>query len=125
MIRQQQWALDAFKKVSAYKGSKDEAGYAAQCMSGPALIRQSGLLQAIAFLKSRKKNNSKTYTYVDDFSVVLSKRDSDEFQKILLTSTTSEYRAWSRNATAVAIWFRRFAQSELSTDDSTVNHAAQ
>jgi CRISPR/Cas system CMR-associated protein Cmr5 small subunit len=127
MIRQQQWARTAFGKVLARRGAPGgkaaEKAYASECRGGPALIRQSGLLQAVAFLRSRGRAESQDYA--NDLAVVLGFENSQILQGTLQTANTSEYRRWSRDATAVAIWLRRFAQSELDQDDAPVTHAAR
>lgn len=111
--RQQRWSKAALERVSAHRTKDDEARYKTLCMKMPGLIKQAGLVQALVFMKSREKEIGAAF--VKDLEVVLEEKDllgraqRDELARYLaLTNDTSQ----------VAIWFRRFAQIELTGADT-------
>ena len=112
MTRQQKWAKGAFEKVKAARGEPHEQGYRSRCFETPILIRQSGLVQAIAFLLREKGNHD----FVDDMASVLGAEDGAGLQGAAQKAPLSDYLALTRDAIAVSVWFRRFAQSELEPE---------
>lgn len=121
MTRQQAWASGALLRVSQMKGNEKEKKYATLCMKGPALLKQCGLIQTIAFLLSRSESDAGT-EYGDHLAQVFigaNRTGADLRQMALEANDLSSYLALSREMAQVAMWFRRFAQSELkaSTTD--------
>ena len=114
MTRQQRWAKGAFEKVKAARGKPDEQRYRyrSRCFETPILIRQSGLVQAIAFLLRVKGN----HPFVNDMASVLGAGDGARLQRVAQEAPLSDYLALTRDAIAVSVWFRRFAQSELEPE---------
>jgi CRISPR/Cas system CMR-associated protein Cmr5 small subunit len=109
--RQQRWSRGALERVILHKGKADEAKFKTLCMKMPGLIKQAGLVQALVFMQSREKELGKGF--VNDLAGVLGD------QKLLATAQAAElptYLALTNDASQVAIWFRRFAQIELSGD---------
>ncbi len=134
MTRQQRWAAAAFEAVSRLKtaGAPDaEKKYATHCMKAPTLLRQAGLVQTLAFLRSRGdgEQGRQGRRYADDLAASLAAADDtlkkalagQELGKSLLQCAQKlalrEYMALSRDAAAVAVWMRRFAQAELKQED--------
>jgi CRISPR/Cas system CMR-associated protein Cmr5 small subunit len=116
VTRQQEWAKAAFKAVALVKTSKDAEHYRTLCMNTPYLIKQSGLVQAVAFLlRDQKKNGA----FVDDLAKALAKPDRASLQRDAQEFGLAQYMGLTRDAIAVAVWFRRFAQSELKAPEAS------
>jgi len=114
MSRQQDWAQRAFSAVTAQKTkTATEKKYATYCMKTPSLLLQSGLVQTTAFLRSRGEEAAKAY--LDDLAKTLGEPSGDKLDHRARTAALGDYLRLSRDAVAVASWFRRFAQVELET----------
>lgn len=116
MTRQQRWAQLAFEAVSAQKGTPEESKFATYCMRGPTLLRQSGLVQSLAFLHQKDEMAQR---YVESIARALG-NDGDAKALLAKAKDTPElasYVALSRDAVGFAVWLRRFAQSELKTEE--------
>lgn len=115
MTRQQAWAKAAFesvRKVADAKADRTEKKYATHCMKAPTLLRHAGLVQAIAFLRTRGDEGKR---YVDDLAHALG-TTTDKLQKDAHSAALPDYMRLSRDAAGAAAWFRRFAQGELKQD---------
>ena len=117
MTRQQRWAKGAFERVQSVssKGSEHAAKYRTHCMKMPVLLKQSGLVQAVAFLRSRRGDEAAS-DYCNHLAQVYGGEKCDG--KALQEAAHGEgnlgrYLALCRDVVAVSVWFRRFAQSEL------------
>ncbi len=124
MTRQQKWAKEAYAKVTAYRGKADEKKYRTLCMKMPVLILQSGLVQAIAFVRSRekKKNVGIGEAFCNDLAAVYGITDADGgkalMEQVQGADDLSVYLAMTRDLIDVSTWFQRFAQSELESEES-------
>jgi len=120
MSRQRVWAAAAHDEVTKFRNG-DEAKLRTLCMKTPSLIHQSGLAQALVFLRSRDKEIGKGF--VDALARVLSKTRSEassgkKLQDLALgEGDLSSYMALTQDVSDVAAWMRRFAQIELKGDD--------
>lgn len=135
MTRQQEWARGSLERVSAYAPRPDgpardgASEYRTLCMKMPILLKQSGLSQALAFVRSRGDLGK---AFCDDLSAVLApaeatvgsgqataKSAGHQLQERAFTAKDlGTYMSLSRDVIAVSIWFRRFAQSELPAADA-------
>jgi CRISPR type III-B/RAMP module-associated protein Cmr5 len=119
MTRQQAWAKKALELVSAKKNAADKARYATLCMKTPMMLKQSGLVQTLSFLRARKKAGK---DFVDDLALAYNDGAATDFngeglqREAQSTRELSEYLALSRDIQSISVWFRRFAQSELDGD---------
>ncbi len=116
MTRQQQWATDALKRVTAAAGRKDEGEYRTLCMRLPALLQQSGVVQTLTFLHSRGTGSADQV--LDDVARaygVTADNPGIALQQAARKAGLAEYLALSRDLAEVATWLRRFTQSELGT----------
>jgi CRISPR-associated protein Cmr5 len=118
MSRQRTYAHRAHKivtdKVESASGD-DLAKFRTLCMKSPALIQQSGLAQALTFLLAREKQGKK---FVEALASAWNQQDDKQLhQAALSTEGLLEYMKLTREIIDVAIWFRRFAQIEIPTDD--------
>ena len=116
--RQQRWAAHSYASVHAHAKDAlgDEKKYATLCMKAPSLLRQSGLVQALAFIRAR--NPEAGVRFVNDLARALEDRLSG--QELVTRAAGADlpgYLAMSRDVIAIAIWFRRFAQTELASSD--------
>ena len=115
MTRQQRWAQGALSKVSAQRNTTAEPRYRTLCLKMPVLIQQSGLVQAIAFVRSREKDLGKGFCR--DLAVVAGRKDDAALQEEAQQAGLASYLTLSKTLIDVSIWFRRFAQSELKTPE--------
>ncbi|MCW5801058.1 MAG: type III-B CRISPR module-associated protein Cmr5 [Deltaproteobacteria bacterium] len=110
VTRHQSWATRALERVRA-AASQDGAGeYRTHCLGTPALLHQAGLVQALAFLRSRKGVPA---AYCDDLAVVYGLRDGAELLARAQQAELALYMAITRDVIDASTWLRRFAQSEL------------
>lgn len=124
MTRAQLWAKRALAKVLFRKGRNEEKSYRTLCMKTPILLKQSGPVQALAFLRARDSNSSPGKDYADDLAFVfLGETDNEPGLRLLQrahdTQDLAAYLALSSDLIEVSMWFRRFAQAELRSDEET------
>ena len=119
MSRQQQWAAAAHKQVKAFAGDKDAAKLKTLCMKAPGLIHQSGLAQALAFLRSRDGIIGKTFVdaIADVYAAGKGGTQDNLVNRALTTDDLAAYMALTADVADVAAWMRRFAQIELKGVD--------
>lgn len=111
MTRQQKWAQHAFECVQT-AGNKGNSKYETHCMKAPSLIRQAGLVQALAFLNTRGDEGARL---VLNLAKGLGFNDAASFLDRVRKAPLPEYMALSRDVASLAVWFRRFVQAESST----------
>jgi len=117
MSRQQKWAEEALKRVSKHKGTDSESKYRTLCLKMPALLKQSGLVQSLAFIRARSGPDGKRFC--DELAEVYKAQKADEenagevLQKEAQKALLPAYLVLSRDLIDVSVWFRRFAQAEL------------
>lgn len=112
MTKQQQWAKLAFARVREVAGKEQEKKYATRCMQAPSLLQQAGLVQTLAFWGKDEEHRK----FRDDVARVFGKNGQEpgkELMKQVLEADARDYIVLSRDIADIAIWFRRFAQSEL------------
>jgi CRISPR-associated protein Cmr5 len=121
MTRQQRWANATYGRIAIQAKNDDQSParrkYTTLCMRFPTLLMQSGLVQALAFVNRKQE----TQLFLDDFSAVLGQDRGgltrDQLLRLSREEGLASYMALTRDALAIAVWFRRFAQSELKGDD--------
>jgi CRISPR/Cas system CMR-associated protein Cmr5 small subunit len=114
MTRQQKWAKEAYARVSARVGTSDVRDYRTLCMKMPVLIMQSGLVQAVAFMRSRGelgKDFSGDLARV--YGITAADPGKDLMEKAQGADELTLYLALTRDILDASTWLRRFAQSEL------------
>lgn len=122
MSRQRTWAAEAHAEVMKVARTSDQGKIRTLCMKTPSLIHQSGLAQAIVFLRSREKGIGKDF--VDMLARVLGTtregvNSGEKLQKMALgEGDLSAYMALTQDVSDVAAWLRRFAQIELKEDEN-------
>ena len=114
MTRQQRWAKEACARVSARVATQDVRDYRTLCMKMPVLIMQSGLVQAVAFVRSRGTLGK---AFSDDLAAVYGITEPNPGQALMEkaqgANELTTYLALTRDFIDVSAWLRRFAQSEL------------
>lgn len=127
MTRQQQWAKEALKRVENQKGKATESKYKTLCMKLPSLLKHSGLVQSLAFMRARDEIGKQ---FCDELAQVYGVPKEGEqsagevLQKRAQRAELNEYLVLSRDLIAVSVWFRRFAQAELRDSDGTPTDSA-
>lgn len=123
MTRQQRWAKEALERVKRHKAkTKDEAAkeskYRTLCLKMPALLKQSGVVQSLAFMRARSGDDGKKFC--DELAEVYGvtptqgKSASETLQEQAQSASLPAYLVLSRDLIEISVWFRRFAQSELN-----------
>lgn len=119
MTRQQRWASNAFDRVKAQESSDQKKKYATACMKAPLLIKQSGLVQAVSFFRSRSDAGSQLFCqHLSE--VYFDRNETSErlFNAARTANDLTAYMAMTHDVIEIATWFRRFSQSELKADES-------
>lgn len=97
--------------------------YKTRAHSFPAMVMQSGLTQALGFLRAKSQGNlGPAYrAYAQGIAEVLGKPDADALHQESIGAELPQYRRLTREVLEVAIMIRRFAQIELQDDDQPSN----
>lgn len=83
------------------------------CMKTPALIHQSGAVQAIAFLRSREGAIGRDFS--SRLAAVLGIANDDALHALAVSDTDAvAYMMFTERLSDAAVWLRRFAQSDLA-----------
>ncbi|PSM32303.1 type III-B CRISPR module-associated protein Cmr5 [Haliangium sp. UPWRP_2] len=140
--RQQRWAEAALSCVAERKPVAGHGGHSEQtcreyrslCMKMPTLIKQSGLVQALAFMRSRSDSSSSmSRTFCANLAQVYAGKakgstseagaKDDDIGLVLLrkaqAADLASYLVMTRDLIEISVWFRRFAQSELPAPPSS------
>ncbi len=123
MTREQRRAELVYKTLKPY-ADRDQSyrdNYGSMALRFPALVRSAGLMQALAFVDSRGKEEHRDFVY--DLAAVLAKLNQHDEEdreqafrwlfKQARTADLPHYLHLTRETLAVADWFKRFAQSIL------------
>ncbi len=121
MTRQQRWAKLALERVRDHQGKDSESKYRTLCLKMPSLLKQSGLVQSLAFMRARDEIGK---VFCDELAEVyeVQKKDKKSAGEVLQDQAQhaerlDQYLVLSRDLIDISVWFRRFAQSELADDD--------
>lgn len=117
--RGQRMASIALEKVEqAAKDTPIRKDYKTRAMGFPALVMQSGLAQAIGFLRSKSGTPSNAYArYLADLAVVMGKVDAKTLHEAVIQAPIPDYRYLTRDALDAAAWLKRFAQTLLTDQE--------
>ena len=117
--RDQIYAVDVYKKVSAVKKTVEEADrnrYGAMAHQLPILIRSAGLAQALAFLESRDTKGHKQLLI--DLAATVGQPGT--LLQSAREASIGEYMNLTQQVMAALLWYKRFAQSVLDIKVSDV-----
>ncbi|AVP98230.1 type III-B CRISPR module-associated protein Cmr5 [Ahniella affigens] len=129
MTRQQKFASKAHAAVQNVRGSGSLSAeakrfakeYKARAENFPVMVLQSGLLQAIGFLRAKGEGKGKPAeaykAYLKDLVSLLSDITPKDYHEGLIKQTDlTRYRIQTRECLTAAGWIKRFAQTLLSED---------
>lgn len=117
--REQQYAAEIYKQISDYPGrlpedSVERKRYGAMAHNLPILVRQAGLVQALAFVQSRDK---KPYNkLLDHLAQTVGEGASDNLLDYSRRAELSEYIYLTERVMLALKWYKRFAQSVLKVE---------
>lgn len=111
--RQQKRAQMAYACVSAFSG--DTEGYLRLAKKFPALVHTCGLVQSLAFVAAREKEEDTGKTYLSHLSSVMEMKGVD-LQEKSRTEDMMKYQHLSWEAVEAATWIKRYAEALLETD---------
>jgi len=125
VTREQVRASLVYEVVKRYEGTGEAKEYGSMALRFPALLRTAGLVQALAFVYSRGSDAHKKF--VRDLAEVLLKLEDErsklegeaaynEYFENVRKAKLPQYLSMTREALAVADWFKRFAQSVLKAE---------
>lgn len=114
--REQQTAAAVYEKVAAYrdlteKDSPERNKYGGTAQKLPVLVRTAGLVQALAFVQSRKGDPYKHF--LGDLAAVLGAQNADALLRSSRGTNLEEYIYLTERTMLALKWFKRFAQSVL------------
>lgn len=116
MNRQRALAARAHAQILAIRQLPNEATrkkLKTLCMKTPALIHQSGAVQAIAFLRSREGAIGRDFS--TRLAVVMGVANDDALHALAVSDTdVVAYMMFTERLSDAAVWLRRFAQSDLA-----------
>jgi CRISPR-associated protein Cmr5 len=116
---QQEYAQKVYEKIEGrgkqyIKNSPERTQYGSMAHKFPVLVRQAGLIQALAFVHTRDKDAHKAL--LGDLARVVSNQSADEFVRQCREADLTTYM-WLTHQTLSALeWFKRFAQSVLEVE---------
>jgi len=117
--REQQTAAAVYEKVDAYarankKDSPERDKYGGTAQKLPVLVRTAGLVQALAFVQSRKGDPYKQF--LGDLAAVLGAQNADALLRSSRGANLEEYIYLTERTMLALKWFKRFAQSVLEVE---------
>lgn len=111
--RSQRYAEQALKKIKDVQADERDE-YKARADGFPVMVMQAGLAQAAGFMIAQGAEKPVYRRYFDDLAAVLGASDGKALQDMIIGAELPEYRRLTRQALAVATWFKRFGQAYLS-----------
>lgn len=116
---QQEHAQKVYGKVESFgqryaKDTAERKQYGAMAHKFPVLVRQAGLIQALAFVNTRGKEAHKTL--LEDLAQIAASQSADEFVRQCREADLTTYMWLTRQTLSALEWFKRFAQSVLEVD---------
>ena len=107
------WRIQDVKK--SYPDEKKQKEYGALALKLPVLVRQAGLIQALAFVAARQRDPHKQ-RILDDLARVIGLNSGDKLLQRAREAHLSEYMLLTQQVLWALEWFKRFAQSELKVE---------
>jgi CRISPR-associated protein Cmr5 len=116
---QQEYAQKVYGRVESFgqryaKDTPERKQYGALAHKFPVLVRQAGLIQALAFVHTRGKDAHKAL--LGDLAQVVSNQPAEEFVRQCREADLTTYMWLTGQTLSVLEWFKRFAQSVLEVD---------
>lgn len=116
---QQAYAQKVYHEVECFgqqyaKDTPERRQYGSMAHKFPMLVRQAGLIQALAFVHTRSKHAHKRL--LEDLAEVVADQPADAFVSQCREADLSTYMWLTRQTLSALEWFKRFAQSVLEVD---------
>ena len=116
---QQEYAQNVYKKVEGFgqrysKDTRERTQYGAMAHKFPVLVRQAGLIQALAFVYTRGKDAHKML--LEDLAQVVAGQSAEDFVRQCREADLTAYMWLTRQTLSALEWFKRFAQSVLEVE---------
>lgn len=111
---QQEYAQKIYKQVESYKDNSARTQYGSMAHKLPVLVRQAGLIQALAFVQTRGKPSQKVL--LEHLAQVVANQSANEFVQQCREADLTTYMWLTRQTLGALEWFKRFAQSVLEVD---------
>ncbi len=117
--QEQLFAAKIFDQVTKYPGnlpedSADRKQYGSMAHKLPILVRQAGLVQALAFVQSRKKDPY--IRLLEHIADCLEMNDVDTLMARSRNADLAEYIYLTNRVMLALKWYKRFAQSILKVE---------
>jgi len=112
ITRDQHRAQAAFRKIKNSQPESWHEDYGRQCLHLPALIHQSGLCQALAFLEAKGAKKPEHRQLLIDILEAAQLGSPENVR----TAHLSDYQRMTREALACAQWFKRYAEAILRVE---------
>ena len=115
--REQTYAADAYEHVAKLaekypdENAAERKEYGGMALKLPVLVRQAGLVQALAFVESRGKDSQKRL--LDDLAATVGENDKNQLLRRSREADLEEYMALTEKTLLALKWYKRFAQSIL------------
>ena len=112
---EQELAATIYEQVTQLQTNEERAKeYGSMAHKLPVLIRQAGLVQALAYVAARGKPGAKQL--LEDLAQTLEYDAADALFDATRQANLLEYMHLTRKATVALTWYKRFAQSVLGVE---------
>jgi CRISPR-associated protein Cmr5 len=123
---QQEYAQKVYEKIEGrgkqyIKDSPKRTQYGSMAHKFPVLVRQAGLIQALAFVHTRGKEAHSSL--LEDLAQVVANQSAEEFVRHCREVDLTTYMWLTRQTLSTLEWFKRFAQSVLEIDPGVEEEA--
>ena len=116
---EQQYAAEIYEQISQYPGNlsedaPDRKRYGSMAHKLPILVRQAGLVQALAFVESRNKEPYNKL--LDHLAQTVGEGSADSLLGRSRRADLAEYIYLTERTMLALKWYKRFAQSVLKIE---------
>lgn len=120
--RTQQLAQTCYELVHGVRDaeSKLKADYGRWCFRLAPLVLQNGLVQTFGFLTAKAANNEGAQKFREHLAQIL-RMNTDQSLATVRDASLADYQRYTRLTLAAALWFRRYAETELELDVATAS----
>lgn len=117
-IRTHKYAERAYPLVALLQDDDLKAEYRTLALTFPTMIMQSGLAQAIGFLKAKAKSKEQHNLMLEHMAKLLNyvnnnQADPEALYQAILASDVTQYQLLSREALEASAWLKRYTQALL------------
>lgn len=120
--REQEYAARVYARVDEFRaqhpneGDKARKRYGSMAHKLPILVRQAGLVQALAFVQSR--NKAPTTQLLDDLAQTVGSGTTASLLDRSRRANLAEYMVLTDQVMLALKWYKRFAQSVLKVEST-------